>query len=284
MALVYLDVPYIEAKSYGGVRSRTDLFVLHATDNTANARSEAGYSTWRPDGITPAHGFVDANEMVQIAPLTHAVWGAYPRANAISLQLEMCGRDGAVPEAVWRNAAKYTRLMCDAYNVPLVKLTPADLNAGKRGICGHWDVTRAGWGGTHTDPDPFPWVEFIDAVKGGEMVTSAEIEAIAKRVWDVDYIPSSVPSNPLWHAKNILAADRERLMRMEAALGEVAAAVKAAPAPVVDVAALADAIVAKLPPVTAGLSVADVEAAVRSVLGGTVGSVTFALPPEGDVP
>lgn len=54
---------------------------------------------------------------------------------------------------------------CTRYGIPPVKLTAAEIRAGKRGICGHGD-TSAAWGETdHTDPGTgFPWDYVIDLV------------------------------------------------------------------------------------------------------------------------
>jgi hypothetical protein len=45
-----------------------------------------------------------------------------------------------------------------AYGIPLVKLLPDDLVAGRRGVCGHVDVSNAFHKSDHTDPGTsFPW-------------------------------------------------------------------------------------------------------------------------------
>lgn len=45
-----------------------------------------------------------------------------------------------------------------AYHIPLVKLGPADLVDGRKGVCGHVDVTNAFHKSDHTDPgSSFPW-------------------------------------------------------------------------------------------------------------------------------
>ena len=65
-----------------------------------------------------------------------------------------------------REAAKRDAQWCKRYNIPPVKLTPADLRAGKRGFCGHLETGQA-WGGTdHVDPGTgFPWDIYLGYVR-----------------------------------------------------------------------------------------------------------------------
>ena len=54
-----------------------------------------------------------------------------------------------------------------AYDVPIRKIGAIGLLAGRKGICGHNDISDA-WGQTdHWDPGPhFPWFAFIRLVRG----------------------------------------------------------------------------------------------------------------------
>jgi hypothetical protein len=66
-----------------------------------------------------------------------------------------------------QRAAARARDLCDRYGLPLVKLTPADLLAGKHGICGHVDVSQAWHQSDHSDPNntTFPWDRFMAEVQ-----------------------------------------------------------------------------------------------------------------------
>lgn len=70
-------------------------------------------------------------------------------------------------DAMLREAAKRDAQWCRKYNIPPVKLTPADLKAGKRGFCGHLETGQA-WGGTdHVDPGRgFPYDVYLGYVRG----------------------------------------------------------------------------------------------------------------------
>lgn len=65
-----------------------------------------------------------------------------------------------------REAAKRDAEWCRKYNIPPVKLTAADLRAGKRGFAGHLETGQA-WGGTdHVDPGTgFPWDVYLGYVR-----------------------------------------------------------------------------------------------------------------------
>lgn len=55
---------------------------------------------------------------------------------------------------------------CKRYRIPPVKISAADLRAGKRGVCGHADISGAWRETDHTDPGAgFPWDVFLTRVK-----------------------------------------------------------------------------------------------------------------------
>lgn len=69
-------------------------------------------------------------------------------------------------DAMLREAAKRDAEWCRKYNIPPVKLTAADLRAGKKGFTGHLETGQA-WGGTdHVDPGTgFPWDVYLGYVR-----------------------------------------------------------------------------------------------------------------------
>jgi hypothetical protein len=68
-----------------------------------------------------------------------------------------------------RHAATWVRSRCLARSIPIVKLSPADVKAGKAGVCGHVDYTLATGDGTHTDPGPnFPWDIVISRARSSQ--------------------------------------------------------------------------------------------------------------------
>ncbi len=147
--------------------------IIHATDNpTATAAQEASYAHTRPAaGATSAHFYVDGTGALGSVTLDQHAWGALRNGNAISWQVEICGRSGALPAGAVARAATLVCALCDLGGIPLVKLTPAQVAGGARGICGHADITAAypQDGGTHTDPGwtALNWANFIDQVRNG---------------------------------------------------------------------------------------------------------------------
>lgn len=82
------------------------------------------------------------------------MWGNETREQW--LQQDAMLRAGAQRDAQW----------CKRYGIPPVKLTAADLRAGKKGFCGHLETGQA-WGGTdHVDPGKgFPWDVYLRYVR-----------------------------------------------------------------------------------------------------------------------
>lgn len=69
-------------------------------------------------------------------------------------------------DAMLRAGAKRDAEWCRKYGIPPVKLSAADLKAGKKGFCGHLETGQA-WGGTdHVDPGKgFPWDVYLRYVR-----------------------------------------------------------------------------------------------------------------------
>jgi len=62
-------------------------------------------------------------------------------------------------------AAQLVAQRLQARGWPVVKLSPADLVAGKQGVCGHVDISNAWHATDHTDPGVgFPWDWFLTSV------------------------------------------------------------------------------------------------------------------------
>lgn len=149
--------------------------VIHCTAGTSDsesARSTANY--FRQSVATgSAHAITDENELVVAAQDAVVCWHAPPNVHSLGIEIECSLANGGkdhwtLPSHVAKmhRAAKWVAEKCKLYDIPVVKLTPADLLAGKHGICGHVDVTNAWHQSTHTDPGPyFPWADFIGFVR-----------------------------------------------------------------------------------------------------------------------
>lgn len=99
-------------------------------------------------------------------------WAAFPTGNRIGLHLCILAY-AAESRNRWLEydhqltlAAEVAADWCTRYSIPPVKLTAAEVRAGKRGICGHGEISGAFHESDHTDPGPgFPWDVFIQKVK-----------------------------------------------------------------------------------------------------------------------
>lgn len=169
--------------------------VIHATcpnigypmaSGPGAARSTARYFQSATAGGS-AHYVCDGGEEQHCVPEDIIAWHAPP--NPHSIGIEICAEGGEYPksytraqwlsDAVWPGvlrAAARTRELCLRYSLPQVKLNSADLLAGRKGICGHADVSHAYAQSSHTDPGPaFPWVEFMSAVSQSQGAAEVEL-------------------------------------------------------------------------------------------------------------
>lgn len=188
--------------------------VIHATcpdvgfpsaSRKGRAVSTANYFA-SPSSGGSAHYVCDIGETVQCLSESTIGWHAPP--NPHSLGIEICADGGShasfrVPghaytreqwldPRVWpavERAAVLCRQLCDKYGVPKRKLSVSDLKAGRRGVCGHTDVTDAWHQSDHDDPGPwFPWDKFMAVVNGhgggssSEELTVADVKALHDQI------------------------------------------------------------------------------------------------------
>lgn len=206
-----MSYTFIQARNHGGTQSAVNRLVIHGTvtpcgDGWAR-RVAADFHTTSRDAS--AHYVIDPGEIVQC--LTESTVGYHAPPNTGSLGFELCDPQAgsssrwkdANHEAMLRRAAALVRARAKHWGVPLVKLSAADLKAGRRGICGHADVSAAWHLTDHIDPGTgFPWAHFMDLVKGEDNdmpFTEAELRKIvreeAEKVMTADAVPAP-GSNP----------------------------------------------------------------------------------------
>lgn len=138
------------------------------------ARGLAGYlASNGPDG-GGYHAIADDHELVVLAFDDVEVWGN-GGINPTSLDVCIIGGADQSP-AQWadpystaaiHNAAVWAAGKCAAYRLPIRRLAPAELPQGHAGVCGHCDVSAAGYRNSagHYDPGPwFPWTACLDTM------------------------------------------------------------------------------------------------------------------------
>jgi len=213
------DLPFAWPKAYGESREGRGwplplprLIVVHYTagrEDITSAENGAGYDQIRIDGVS-AHYYVDPDSIVQCVPTWMRSNTAYRNGNTLGIHYELCGTlqtraqwlDPASREIIRRAAWQMAR---DAakWNIPLRKLTPAQVRAGELGYCGHGDVTLAfpEDGGDHMDPGPaYPWDVLFADIKdfqthGSEIdvaLSSQDLQNLTISVWQNFLAPGGI--------------------------------------------------------------------------------------------
>lgn len=161
------------AGAHGGTQSQVDLIVMHGTvgpclpghsENIANYLNGVGYSV---------HEIVDPTTVTVMLPDHTIAYG--DGTNTGHWQVELCDPQAGDPRrwfddphvAMLRNAAVRARAAAGRLGIPLQRVQAPLF--GKRGICGHKDVSDTWHNSTHQDPDtggPFPWDYFMGLVIG----------------------------------------------------------------------------------------------------------------------
>ena len=153
------------------------VIVIHYTagaEGRSAAEDGAAYDRRRTDG-TSCHFFTDPDSIVQQLDTSDQAHAALRNGNRIGIQVEQCGT--VQTRAQWldansrpmvTNTARVCAWAMKAHGIPLVKLTPVQVRAGQRGICGHADITLAfpEDNGSHMDPGAaYPWDVLFDDIR-----------------------------------------------------------------------------------------------------------------------
>jgi len=182
----------LPSSSRGGQKVR--LVVLHTAEGASDTASL--YAYFDRTQAASCHAGIDEHGVADgWVPYDRAAW-TLRNANAYSDNAEICGwakwtrADWLAHPGMLAGAAAWVRSRCTARGIPMVKLSPAEVKAGRAGVCGHVDYTQATGDGTHWDPGPnFPWDIVIAAARGGGGTSGEEddmptAEEVAKAVWN----------------------------------------------------------------------------------------------------
>lgn len=165
---------FVQAAKHGGSQTTVARIVIHATVSPCKrggARSVAAYFQSAGAGGS-AHYIVDPGETVACVREETVAYHSPP--NTGSIGVELCDPQKG-PSARWADddheamllrAALLVREIASRWDVPLTRLTVAQVKAGKHGICGHVDVSNAFHQTDHSDPgSAFPWDHFMRLVR-----------------------------------------------------------------------------------------------------------------------
>ena len=187
-------IPYIPCVHYSaGSNTPINRIVIHGTVGPTvrgGARSTARYFQSQSSGGS-AQLVIDPGETVRCAQDTTICWHAPP--NRGSIGVEFCdwvnwkinrtttvdevdafwkGKTEADFKARWalpdwdamlRRGAGVVAGLAKTHGVPLRRIGVTDLLAGREGLCGHIDVSKAWRQTDHTDgsDENFPWATFL---------------------------------------------------------------------------------------------------------------------------
>ncbi|HUZ00525.1 MAG TPA: N-acetylmuramoyl-L-alanine amidase, partial [Thermomicrobiaceae bacterium] len=161
-------------------RTGHDLVIVHDIEGTASS----AINTFQVVGRQASVQFVLdplQGRIVQMVSCDAVAYGCGNYAdNQRASQFEMPGFVGQPYDpSVIDQAVAVTAYLCQRDSIPVVRLSLADVVAGKPGICGHQDIpdpsnpALGGGADHHTDPGPtFPWDSFIARV-------SAQVSGVA---------------------------------------------------------------------------------------------------------
>jgi N-acetyl-anhydromuramyl-L-alanine amidase AmpD len=168
---------FIQARNYTRGRSGPiDVLVIHTMEAPEKPDTAENVAKWFAGSTAPqasAHYCIDNNSIVQSVHDKDVAWHA-PGANSNGLGFEHAGRaaqsaadwSDAYSDKMLRISAELVADKCREYGIPAVWLREADLKAGRRGITGHAQVSRAFKRSTHTDPGTsFPIERYLGYIK-----------------------------------------------------------------------------------------------------------------------
>ena len=172
-----LTIQFVQARNFTRGRSNAiDVLVIHTMESPEKPDTAESVANWFAGSTAPqasAHYCIDENSIVQCVQDKDVAWHA-PGANHNGLGLEHSGR-AAQGAAEWSDeysakmlelSAELAARKCKEYDIPVTWLQPADLLAGKRGITGHVQVSKAFKRSDHSDPGTgFPVQAYLALVR-----------------------------------------------------------------------------------------------------------------------
>lgn len=267
------DYPYVGpvAHDSGDGNLPVNRIVIHCTVG-ADGKGAAGTAAYfrDPNSRGSAHSIVDSDETLICAHDQVVCWHAPP--NSHSYGIELCCSLSDQGKGHWtlashiamlKRAAVLTAEKCLQHKIPVVKINDQDLREGKRGICGHIDVSLAFKQSTHWDPGPyFPWAQFMEYVRAAYAALTQEEELPMAIADDILSIVTATAAE----VRTLKAAEAGRyadyVRRFNSILGAVSAASDSDSAEV-------RALVAQVATsVTEGFAAADAEDDAEGVLEG----------------
>ena len=173
---VGLAYPFVESPNVTPATARRiDVVVMHTMEIAERKDAAEICARWfaTPVSKVSAHYCVDADTVIQCVREKDIAWHARG-GNTASIGVELAGfarqtrKDwaDAYSTAVLGRAAALVADVCRRRAIPVRWLVAGDLSAGRRGITGHAEVSKAYRKSDHWDPGPgFPVERFLAMVR-----------------------------------------------------------------------------------------------------------------------
>ena len=171
-----MPYPFVESPNVTRRTGRTiDVVVIHTMEIAERPDAAEICARWFASAASEvsAHYCVDAGTVIQCVRERDIGWHARG-GNTASIGDELAGFarqserewDDAYSRALLDRAATLVADICRRRRIPVRWLLADDLLAGRRGLTGHVEVSRAYGLSDHWDPGPgFPVERFVDAVR-----------------------------------------------------------------------------------------------------------------------
>ena len=175
--------PFVESPNMTPTTARKlDVVVMHTMEIAERKDAAEICARWfkTPVSKVSAHYCVDADTVIQCVREKDIAWHARG-GNTSSIGVELAGfarqtREDwgdAYSKALLGRAAVLVADVCSRRAIPVRWLVAADLAAGRRGITGHSEVSKAYRKSDHWDPGPgFPVERFLGMVRAAGKSTA----------------------------------------------------------------------------------------------------------------
>ena len=218
-----MPYPFVESPHRTRMPGRPiEVVVMHTMEIAERPDAAMICARWFQSRVSQvsAHYCVDARTVIQCVREPNIAWHARGgNTNSIGVELAGFARQttadwaDAYSRAVLRRAATLVADVCTRRRIPVRWLVAADLVAGRHGITGHVEVSRAFKLSDHWDPGPgFPIEGFLARVRAAQKASAAKTPATRG---------SSAPGLP-WRARGARprrALSRARALRRRAVPG-----------------------------------------------------------------
>ena len=168
--------PFVESPNFTPANGRAiGVVVMHTMEIAERPDAAEICARWFRTKVSQvsAHYCVDADSVIQCVEEKDIAWHARG-GNTNSIGVELAGfasqtaRDWKDPysSGVLARASSLVADVCGRRRIPVRWLVADDLLAGRRGLTGHSEVSRAFERSDHWDPgDGFPVEAFLDSVR-----------------------------------------------------------------------------------------------------------------------